>query len=284
VRLAPGRRATVADTPGRPHGGAELAIERQVASALAPILREARLLGVSPARVAAMASRTVRALQRDPDRRVVLFECNRLEARQYARHIAEWLGVAVEWKLLDDLPGLAAGPSDVFVVPYYHLDDVVPHLPAQQIAGIHVAPDPEVLFRLIETAQRGPVALICGTPKSAARFRNLFQYYTSKGIRIAHHGDVPGMKALLAGSRAVFATPVAHRTVERLLGAAPIALPERIDPQSLHALRVLLSSRDDARAPADDPDARRAPPGRGRPRRAPRPAVPRNGTPPAGVR
>jgi DNA-binding transcriptional regulator YhcF (GntR family) len=255
VRLAPGRRATVADTPGRPHGNAERVIERQLTAALAPILREACLLGLAPSRVVEMASTATLALQQDATRRIVLFECNRLEAQQYARDIAEWLGVAVEWKLLDDLPGFAARASDVFVVPYYHLDDVMPHLPAQRIAGIHVAPDSEVLFRLIEAAQGGRVALICGNPKSAARFRNLFQYYTSKGIRIAHHGDVPAMKALIAASRTVFATPVAFRTVERHLGRAPIAFPERIEPQSLHALRVLLN-RMDAGATAPGPARR----------------------------
>jgi DNA-binding transcriptional regulator YhcF (GntR family) len=247
LRVAPGRRATVANTPGRPQRSAERAIERQLATALAPILREARLLGLAPSRVVDMASSAILAQQQEATRRIVLFECNRLEARQYAQDIAEWLGVTVEWRLLDDLPGFAAGVSDVFVVPYYHLDDVVPHLPADQIAGIHVAPDSEVLFRLIEAAQGGKVALICGTPKSAARFRNLFQYYTSKGIHIAHHRDVRGMKALLAASSAVFATPAAFRTVEQHLGTSPIAFPERIEPQSLHALRVLLSRTDSGR-------------------------------------
>jgi DNA-binding transcriptional regulator YhcF (GntR family) len=279
VRLAPGRRATVADTPGRPQRNAELVIERQLASALAPILREARLLGLAPSRVLEMASSAVLALQQDAGRRIYLFECNRLEAQQYARDIAQWLGVMVEWKLLDDLPGLSAGTSDVFVVPYYHLDDVVSHLPPHQIVGIHVAPDSEVLFKLIEAAQAGQAALICGTPKSAARFRNLFQYYTSKGIRIAHHRDGAGMTAVLAASRTVFATPVAFRAVEQHLGTRPILFPERIEPQSLHSLRVLLSSTEGAPPPTPVPRARPVPS-----RRRGAPARPAAGRVPAGPR
>jgi hypothetical protein len=257
VRVVPGRRPIVVDVPVGPDHSPELVIERQIAAVLAPIVREARLLGLSPARVAKIASRAVRDFPRAPARRVYLFECNRVEAQQYAREIGERLGVTVEWKLLDDLPRTPVAPSDIFVVPYYHLDDVAPHLPAHQIAGIHVAPDPEVLFKLIEAAQAGRVALICGNPKSADRFRNLFQYYTSKGVRVAHHRDVPGMRALLANARTVFATPVAFRTVRQQIDASPIEFPERIDPQSLHSLRVLLAQTDPPTIPKTREAARR---------------------------
>lgn len=244
IRIAPGRRATVADVPGRPHGSFRSPsnlIEDQVRSVLSPILREARLLGIPLARVLEIATNEITSFELGTARRVHLVECNPIEAQQYARDIADWLGIGVDWMLLDDLSGIVPQAEDVFVVPYYHLDDVAPHLPGHQLAGIHVAPDPEALFALIEAAQAGGVALICGSAKSAERFGNLFQYYATRGIQVAHCGDARGMHALLAESRTVFATPVALSAVERQPGPRPIPFPERIDPQSLHALRVLLS-------------------------------------------
>lgn len=255
VRLAPGRRASVARMPARPDRKPEKLVERQVKTVLSPLLREARLLGIAPARILDMVTNEIASFSLGTRRRVYLVECNRLEAQQYARDITDWLGIEVEWKLLDDLPSLACAPSDVCVVPYYHLDDVTPHLPGHQIAGIHVAPDPEALFTLIEAAQRGGVVLICGNAKSAERFRNLFQYYAARGIRITHHGDVAGVKAFLADAKTIFATPVAFASVERQLHAKPIPFAERIDPQSLHSLRVLLSQT--ARGTTREPGAKR---------------------------
>ncbi len=269
VRVAPGRRPSVATVPGRPRRSPDDLLGAQIRSALSPILREARLLGVPVGRVQEMVASHIASFEVRTARRVYLFECNRLEAQQFARDVAEWVGVAVDWKLLDDLPGIRPRPSDVYVVPYYHLDDVAARLPARQIAGIHVAPDPGVLFELIEAAQKGPVVLVSGSARSAERFRSLFQYYTSRGIEIAHQGDVPGMKAALAASETVFATPVALASVERLLRRRPIEFPERIDPQSLHALRVLLSQGGETAAAGVPPEtgaAGRHGPGR-RPRR-----------------
>jgi GntR family transcriptional regulator len=253
LRIAPGRRAIIENGSDLPHRDPQTLIEEQLKRILSPILREARLLGISAGQMLQMLTNEIASFQLGTARRMYLFECNRLEAEQHARAISEWLAVDVGWKLLDELPGFTLRASDIFVVPYYHLDDVAPHLPSHQIAGIHVAPDPEVLFTLIEAAQRGKVALICGNPKSAARFRKLLQYYTNKGIRITHHGDVKSMKALFTESRTVFATPAAFFSVEQHLRAKPILFPERIDPQSLHLLRVLLNQTQPAPGPAEGP-------------------------------
>jgi DNA-binding transcriptional regulator YhcF (GntR family) len=243
ITTAVGRRAVVARATSARRAASADSLREQLGRALLPILREAALLGVSAEHLVAIASDEIRSFHNGTGRRLYLVECNRMEAQQYARDLSGLLGVGVEGRLIEELPRLAISGSDVVVVPYYHLDEVADRLGREQTVGIQVAPDPEALFRLIEAAQAsgGKVALICGNPKAAKRFGKLFEFYTTKAIRITHVQDVPGVKALVSASNVVFATPAALTVVTRLSRTKPIPFTERIDPESLQPLRQLLS-------------------------------------------
>jgi len=243
ISVAAGRRAVVAGATAARRAASTDFLRGELGRVLVPILREAALLGVPTDRLLAIASDEIRSFHDGAGRRLYLVECNRMEAQQYARDLSGLLGVGVEGRLIEELPRLAISGSDVVVVPYYHLDEVADHLGREQTVGIQVAPDPEALFRLIEAAQRsgGKVALICGNPKAAKRFGKLFEFYTTKAIRITHVQDVRGVKALVAAANVVFATPAALTVVARLSRTKPIPFTERIDPESLQPLRQLLS-------------------------------------------
>ncbi len=243
ISIAAGRRAVVAGLRSARRGTSADSLREQLGRALLPILREAALLGVPADHLLAIASDEIRSFHHGAGRRLYLVECNRMEAQQYARDLSGMLGVGVEGRLIEDLPRLAISGSDVVVVPYYHLDEVADRFGREQTVGIQVAPDPEALFRLIEAAQASDskVALICGNPKAAKRFGKLFEFYTTKAIRITHVQDVRAVKALVAASHVVFATPAALTIVARLSRTKPIPFTERIDPESLQPLRQLLS-------------------------------------------
>jgi hypothetical protein len=156
--------------------------------------------------------------------------------------------------------------ADVFVVPYYHLDDVAPRLPGARVAGIHVAPDPEVLLDLLESLRvtDGRVALICGNPDSAQRFGRLFEFYTTKKIPIVCYRDRSATAAVLRADTKVFATPKIFATAEALAAIQrqigrnrPILFRERIDANSLGPLRLLLREFSGGDSPAKAAAGRR---------------------------
>ena len=243
ISVAAGRRAVVAGATSARRAASTDFLRGELGRVLLPILREAALLGVPTDRLLAIASDEIRSFHDGAGRRLYLVECNRTEAQQYAQDLSGMLGVAVEGRLIDELPRLAIAGSDVVVVPYYHLDEVVDCLGCEQTVGIQVAPEPETLFRLIEAAQApdGKVALICGNPRAAKRFGKLFEFYTTKPIRITNVQDLRAVKALVAASSVVFATPAAVPVVARLSRTKPVPFTERIDPESLQPLRQLLS-------------------------------------------
>jgi DNA-binding transcriptional regulator YhcF (GntR family) len=243
ISVAAGRCAVVAGATSARRAASPDFLREELGRVLRPILREAALLGVPTDRLLAMASDEIRSFHNGAGRRLYLVECNRMEAQQYAQDLSALLGVAVEGRLIDELPRLAIAGSDVVVAPYYHLDEVADRLGGEEAVGIQVAPEPETLFRLIEAAQEpdGKVALICGNPRAAKRFGKLFEFYTTKPIRITHVQDIRAVKALVAASSIVFATPAALTVVARLSRTKPIPFTERIDPESLQPLRQFLS-------------------------------------------
>jgi DNA-binding transcriptional regulator YhcF (GntR family) len=242
ISVAAGRRAVVARATAARRAASTDFLRGELGRVLLPILREAALLGVPTDRLLAIASDEIRSFHDGAGRRLYLVECNRMEAQQYAQDLSGMLGVAVEGRLIDELPRLAIAGSDVVVVPYY-LDEVVDCLGCEQTVGIQVAPEPETLFRLIEAAQApdGKAALICGNPRAAKRFGKLFEFYTTKPIRITNVQDLRAVKALVAASSVVFATPAAVPAVARLSRTKPVPFTERIDPEPLQPLRQLLS-------------------------------------------
>jgi hypothetical protein len=216
-------------------------VRGELRRALEPALRSARMLGLQPARVIQAVNEELTAFYRMTTARVVLVECNRIDAQQYAGDLAALLGTPVSWTLLGALE--AARSADVFVVPYYHLDDVEGRLRGARVVGLHIAPDPAVLLNVLESAQRpgARVGLLCGNPNSAKRFARLFEFYTTKAIEIAHFRDPKTTKRLIGRCAKVFVTPEAFAAVRTLARKKSVVLfPERIDPESLGPLRALL--------------------------------------------
>jgi len=235
-----GRRARAA-APARRARPAEDVVRGELRRALEPALRSARMLGLQPARVIQAVNEELTAFYRMTTARVVLVECNRIDAQQYAGDLAALLGTPVSWTLLGALE--AARSADVFVVPYYHLDDVEGRLRGARVVGLHIAPDPAVLLNVLESAQRpgARVGLLCGNPNSAKRFARLFEFYTTKAIEIAHFRDPKTTKRLIGRCAKVFVTPEAFAAVRTLARKKSVVLfPERIDPESLGPLRALL--------------------------------------------
>jgi hypothetical protein len=172
---------------------------------------------------------------------VVLVECNRIDAQQHANDLSSLLGIPVSWVLIQNLP--PARSADLFVVPYFHLDDVQEQLAGARIIGLHIAPEPAVLLEMLTSAQRpgARVGLVCGNSKSAVRFTKLIESYTTKSIEITHYRDPKGMARLVAACPRVYATPESYDTVHKLAPRKKLVLfPERIDPEALGPLRALL--------------------------------------------
>jgi hypothetical protein len=199
------------------------------------------MLGLPPERVIQAVNEELTAFYRMTTARVVLVECNRIDAQQYADDLAALLGTPVSWTLLGALE--TARSADVFVVPYYHLDDVDGPIGGARVVGLHIAPDPAVLLNVLESAQRpgARVGLVCGNANSAKRFSRLFEFYTTKAIQIAHFRDPKSTKRLIGRCAKVFVTPEALAAVRTLARKKGVVLfPERIDPDSLGPLRALL--------------------------------------------
>jgi DNA-binding transcriptional regulator YhcF (GntR family) len=252
ISVAAGRRAVVTARGNGHRARSPELLTQRVSRALLPIVREATLLGVPADELAEIAAEEIRSFYRATQRRVYLVECNRMEAQQYARDLVGMLGLAVEGKLIEELRRLTLADTDVVVVPYYHLDEVAAVLEEGPIVGIHVAPDPAALGKLIEAAQASDerAVLICGNPKSARRFGKLLQFYTARRIRITHVQDTKRVRALVASATTVFATPAAIGADATLARTKPILFTERIDPESLHPLRQILNgSRGRGRRP-----------------------------------
>lgn len=263
VKVGRGRRAVVADGAAKP-GVVDEILRGQLRQALTPIVREARFLGMGPDTLTDAVEKEIAAFYRSTSVRICMVECNRIDGQQFSKELAALLATPVEWKLIEDVtPDMA----DVFVVPYYHLDDVNPRLPGARVAGVHVAPDPEVLLELLESLRvmDGRVALICGNPDSAQRFGRLFEFYTTKTIPIVCYRDRSATEAVLRADTKVFATPKIFATAEALAAIQrrigrnrPILFRERIDANSLGPLRLLLREVSGSESPTN------VAPGRGR--------------------
>jgi len=235
-----GRRARAA-APDRRARPAEDVVRGELRRGLEPALRSARMLGLQPERVIEAVNEELTAFYQMTTARVVLVECNRIDAQQYAGDLAALLGTPVSWTLLGTLE--TAQSADAFVVPYYHLDDVGGRLRDARVVGLHIAPDPAVLLNMLELAQRpgARVGLVCGNPNSAKRFARLFEFYTTKRIEIVHFRDSTATRRLIGRCARVFATPEAFAAVQKLARKKGVVMfPERIDPESLGPLRALL--------------------------------------------
>jgi hypothetical protein len=185
--------------------------------------------------------------------RICLVECNRVDAEAYARELGVLIGVPVEWQLLSALR--TPVEADIYVVPYYHLDDAAQRLIGARVVGIHVAPDPGALLDLLQSLQAGrEVGLICGSPGSVDRFAKLLQFYTSRTVRIASYRDRRATTAILRASARVFATSQALAALRPTARSARVTpFPERIDGNALGPLRLLLRDPEIGRPRAGGP-------------------------------
>jgi hypothetical protein len=207
-------------------------VRQQVARALLPVLREARLVGVPQERVVEMVLADIAAFYASRGCRVQLVECNKIDAQHYARELGGLIGSAVDWRLIEDVRDGESESGEVLAVPYYHLKDVAGRVPANRVAPIHITPSPAALLEVIDAAHamKGRIGLICGNPSSVARFSSLFRSYTPSEIRIAHHRDARRLAEVVAGSRSLFATPEAlGRVRERAGRRKVVAFTESID-------------------------------------------------------
>lgn len=241
IEVAAGRRATVA-AGGHARTGLDAFFRRQLRRVLPPVLREARLLGIAHERAVHVVLDEITRFYDAQARRVQFVECNKIDAQQYARDLGTLLGCAVDWRLIEDIAD-ASDPTEIVAVPYYHLQDLSGRLPAARLAAIHIAPDPEVLLQVLQTAQTmaGRVGLICGNANARERFSSLFRSYGSNGIQITHYRDARSTAAVIAACRVLFATAEALSTVRELAGRKRVVeFTERIDAASLGTLRGLL--------------------------------------------
>lgn len=235
-----GRRARAAPSARRARPAQDV-FRGELRRVLEPALRSAHMLGLGPEQVIEGVNEELTTFYRMATAQVVLVECNRIDAQHYAGDLSTHLGVSVTWALLDDLA--AARSADLFVVPYYHLDDIQGQLDGARVIGLHIAPDPAVLLDMLMSAQQpgARVGLVCGNRKSAERFGKLFEYYTTKSIEITYFRDPEAAAALVARCAKVYATPESFDAVQKLAGTRrPVIFSEQIDPESLGPLRALL--------------------------------------------
>jgi len=235
-----GRRARAAPSARRSLPAQDV-FRGELRRTLEPALRSARMLGLRPEQVVQTVNEELTSFYRMAAPHVVLVECNRIDAQQHANDLSSLLGIPVSWVLIQNLP--PARSADLFVVPYFHLDDVQEQLAGARIIGLHIAPEPSVLLDMLTSAQRpgARVGLVCGNSKSAVRFTKLIESYTTKSIEITHYRDPKGAARLVAACPRVYATPESYDTVHKLAPRKKLVLfPERIDPEALGPLRALL--------------------------------------------
>jgi len=238
--VSPGRRARAAPSARRSLPAQDV-FRGELRRTLEPALRSARMLGLRPEQVVQTINEELTSFYRMAAPQIVLVECNRIDAQQHAADLSSLLGTPVSWALIQNLP--APRSADLFVVPYFHLDDVQDQLAGARITGLHIAPEPAVLLDMLTSAQRpgARVGLVCGNSKSAVRFAKLIEFYTTKSIEITHYRDPKGVARLVAGCPRVYATPESYDTVHKLAPRKKLVLfAERIDPESLGPLRALL--------------------------------------------
>jgi GntR family transcriptional regulator len=241
VDVSQGRRARAAASTRRSRPP-QAVFRGELRQALDPLLRSAGMLGLGPEQVMEAVNEELRGFYRATTARVLLVECNRLDAQQYASELAGQLGTPVGWALIEELSAVPA--ADVYVVPYYHLDDIEGQLAGGRVIGLHIAPDSAALLDVLMSTQRsdGRVGLVCGNANSAKRFARLFEFYTTKAIEITHFRDPKAAAQLVARCARVFATAEAFEAVQKIAPRKQIGLfRERVDSESLGPLRTLLS-------------------------------------------
>jgi len=234
-----GRRARAAPSARRARPASDV-FRGELNRALEPVLRSARMLGLRSDEVSRAMTEELATFYETAAAQVVLVECNRIDAQQYAADLSALLGMTVGWAMIRDLT--AARATDLLVVPYYHLDDVQGQLDATRVVGLHVVPDPSVLLDMLMSAQQpgARVGLVCGNPNSAKRFQRLFEFYTTRAIEITHFGDEKATARVLARCSRLYATSASHEAVQKLARKPVVLLAERIDAESLGPLRALL--------------------------------------------
>ena len=236
-----GRRARATPSARRARPPSDV-FRGELRGALEPVLRSARMLGLRSDEVNEAVRDELTSFYETATAQVTLVECNRTDAQQYAAELSALLGTAVGWTVIGDLR--AARGTNLFVVPYFHLDDVQGQVEGARVVGLHVAPDPSVLLDVLMSAREpgARVGLVCGNPSSAKRFSRLFEFYTTKTIEITHFRDEKATARLLAHCSRVYATSESHAAVQKLAHRRQVMLlRERIDAESLGPLRALLA-------------------------------------------
>ena len=235
-----GRRARATPSARRARPASDV-FRGELSRALEPVLRSARMLGLRSDEVSRAMTEELATVYETAAAQVALVECNRIDAQQYAADLSVLLGTTVGWALIGDLA--AARGTDLFVVPYYHLDDVQGQVDGARVVGLHIAPDPSVLLDMLMLAQQpgARVGLVCGNPNSAKRFSRLFEFYTTRAIEITHFRDHKATAGIVTRCARVYATSESHEAVQKLAHKKRVVLlPERIDAESLGPLRALL--------------------------------------------
>ena len=236
-----GRRARATPSARRARPASDV-FRGELRGALEPVLRSARMLGLRSDEVSRAVRDELTTFYETAAAQVTLVECNRTDAQQYAAELSTLLGTTVGWAVIGDLA--AARGTHLFVVPYFHLDDVQGQVEGARVVGLHVTPDPSVLLDVLMSAREpgARVGLVCGNPNSAKRFSRLFEFYTTKTIEITHFRDEKSTARIVARCSRVYATSESHAAVQKLAHRKPVVLlRERIDAESLGPLRTLLT-------------------------------------------
>jgi len=154
--VSPGRRARAAPSARRSLPAQDV-FRGELRRTLEPALRSARMLGLRPEQVVQTINEELTSFYRMAAPQIVLVECNRIDAQQHAADLSSLLGTPVSWALIQNLP--APRSADLFVVPYFHLDDVQDQLAGARITGLHIAPEKKlVLFaERIDPESLGPL-------------------------------------------------------------------------------------------------------------------------------
>lgn len=227
--------------------------EARIDTAIASLVQEAALAGVSRSWLLGHVEATVARVYGNRLVRTAFIECTPADARHLAGDVARHLSVAV---MPIDLTELEKNPDmarefDLVATTFFHLQEVSAILPdSVEPVGIHHAVSHESILAIARLRPGSTIVIVCPNDRTLDRIKGIVETYARGQIFSFKPDDEHRLRQALAVADVVVDVALTHDVVTELAPELPaITVSFHIEPQSMAYLREALQRIARDRAP-----------------------------------
>lgn len=218
----------------------EASLQSRLRHALWPLLHEGRLRRMEESELRSAVQGAVQEFfERYRPVRVLVAECNPLDAQKYTQQLATALDCVVTPVLLQELSDCTS--ADLVVTPWFHISEARAAM-ADREAGVErflVTPVGEDVMTAVSRVNLGPVGVVAGNEAAAERLMSLLRFYLDTAFLVATSGDRQRIARIVKEAEIVICSARCRAEIDELGGSEKsVTIRYGIDPASVEALRL----------------------------------------------